>query len=125
VLGGGNIPGAVLDGRRWDVLRTKLKGFDIRAIDINSHGLLDDVHANDKTVPLFFRYEEALSSSEQAALDPYPHAFYEVGMRTTGQALFHQRSHCSNLLLRYWHWSAIQAYKTYYTDSFQHGDSVL
>ena len=103
----------------------KIEGFYIRTINLNGHGLLDNVHANDQTVSLFFRYEETLSSSEQAALDAYPHAFYEVGMWATGKAVFHHRLYCSNLLIRYWYWSTIQAYNTYHTDSFQHGDSIL
>src|SRR5262249_38540122 len=112
-------------GERRDPLRTGIEGFNRRAIDLDSHGLLDDVHVNDQPVPLFFLYEYALSTSEQAALDPDPHAFDEVRMWTTGEAMLHHGAHCSDLLLGYRHWFAIDAHKACYTDSFQHGDFVL
>src|SRR5712691_13557768 len=110
---------------RCSAERIGFQGFNLRAIDIDGHGLVDDVHADDQTVPLFFRYEYALSSSQQAALDPYPHAFDEVRIWTTGEALLHHGAHRSDLLLGYRHCSAIDAHKACYTDSFQHGDFVL
>src|SRR5262249_32747841 len=93
--------------------------------DLDSHGLLDGVHINNQTVPLFFLYEYALSTSQQAALDPYPHAFDEVRMWTTGEAMLHHGTHRNDLLLGYWHWFAIDAHQACDTDSFQHGDFVL
>jgi hypothetical protein len=86
--------------------------------------LLDEVHADDQTVPLFFRYEYAVSSSEQTALDPYPHAFNEVRIRTTGEAMLHQGAHRNDLLFGYRHCFAIDAHKACYTDSFQHCNPV-
>jgi len=87
--------------------------------------LLDDVHVNDQTVPLFSLYEYALSASQQTALDPDPHAFDEVRMWSTGEAMLHHGAHRNDLLLGYRHWFAIDTYKACYTDSFQYGDSVL
>jgi len=87
--------------------------------------LVDDVHADDQTVPLSFLYEYTLSASQQTALDPYPHAFDKVRMGTTGEAMFHHGAHCSDLLLGYRHGFAIDAHKACDTDSFQHGDFVL
>jgi len=81
---------------------------------------VDDVHVNDQTVPLFFLYEYALSASEQAALDPYPHTFDEVRMWTTGKAMLHHGAHRHDLLIGYRHWGAIDAHKSRYPDSFQH-----
>ena len=77
-------------GELRGVLRAGFEGFNLRAINIDGHGLVDDVHADDQTVPLFFRYEYAVSSSEQTTLNPYPHAFNEVRIRTTGEAMLHQ-----------------------------------
>jgi len=104
---------------------TGAERFNRRAIDLDSHGLVDDVHVNDQTVPLFSADEYALSASEQAALDPYPHAFDEVRMWTTGEAMLHHGAHRSDLLLGYRHGFAIDAHKACYTDSFQHSASVL
>jgi hypothetical protein len=86
---------------------------------------VDDVQADDQTVPLFFRYEYALSAGEQTPLDPDPHAFDEVRMWTTGEAMLHHGAHRNDLLLGYRHWFAIDAHKACYTDSFQHSDFVL
>ena len=102
-----------------------VEGFNLRAIDIDSHGLLDEVQADDQTVPLFSRDEYALSTSEQATPDPYPHAFDEVRMWTTGEAVFHHGAYCRDLLIGYGHWFAIDAHNASYSDSFQHCDSVL
>src|SRR5262245_32145142 len=76
-------------------------------------------------MPLFFRYRYAVSASKQTALDPYPHAFDEVRMRTTGKAMLHQGAHRSDLLIGYRHCFTIDAHKACYTDSFQHCNSVL
>src|SRR6266704_4257260 len=107
-------------GELRGLLRAEFEGFNRRAIDFDSHGLVDDVHADDQTVPVFFRYQYALSASEQAALDPYPHAFDEVRMGTTGEAMLHQGAHRSDLLIGYRHCFAIDAYNAHYTDGFQH-----
>jgi len=107
------------------LLRTEFEGFNRRAIDLDSHSLVDDVHADDQTVLLFFRYEYALSASQQAALDPYPHAFDEVRMWTTGEAMLHQGAHRNDLLIGYRDWCAIDAHKPCYADRFQHSDFVL
>src|SRR5437764_9470721 len=101
------------------------EGFNLRAIDIDGHDLLDDINADDQTVLLFFRYEYALSTSEQAALDAYPHAFHEVRISTTGEAMLHQGAHRSDLLIGYGHRSAIDAHNTCHTKRFQHGDFLL
>jgi hypothetical protein len=87
--------------------------------------LLDDVQADDQTVPLSSLYKYALSSSKQAALDPYPHAFDEVRMWTTGEAMLHHSAHRSDLLIGYRHWSAIERHNACYTYSFQHWNSIL
>src|SRR5207248_1108248 len=102
--------------------RTGFEGFNLRAVNIDSHGLLDDVHADDQTMLLFFRYEYALSASEQAAFDPYPHAFHEVRIGTTGEAMLHHGAHRSDLLLGYGHRSATNAHNTCHTKRSQHGD---
>jgi hypothetical protein len=86
---------------------------------------MDNVHPDNQAVPLSFLYEYAFSASEQAALDPYPHAFNEVRMWTAGEAMLHHGAHRIDLLLGYGHWFAIDAHKACYTDSFQHGDFVL
>jgi hypothetical protein len=103
----------------------EFEGFNLGAIDIDSHGLLDEVQADDQTVPLFARDEYALSASEQAALDPYTHAFDEVRMWTTGEAMLHHGAHCSDLLIGYRHWFAIDTHNACHPDGFQHCDSVL
>src|SRR5262249_31925270 len=99
--------------------------FDLCTIDIHGYGLLDEVHADDQTVPLFSRNEDALSASEQAALNPYPHAFNEVRMWTTGEAMLHHGADHGNLLLGYRHRFAIDAHNTHHTKSFQHWKFIL
>jgi hypothetical protein len=103
----------------------EIEGFNLGAIDIDSHRLLDEIQADDQAVPLFARHEYALSASQQAALDPYTHAFDEIRVWTTGEAMLHHGAHGGNLLIGYWHRFTIDTHNARHADGFQHCYSVL
>ena len=98
--------------------------FYIHAIDIDSYGLLDEIDTNDQTVLLLPRDQDAFSANEDATLDPYSHAFDEIGMGIIGQALLHHRPYRGDLLLGHRDGPAADTHNACDTDRFQHGDSV-
>jgi len=97
----------------------------MRNIDLNGDTLLDKIHADDQTVPLPLFYEYAFCSHERAALDPYAHAFDQVGMWIIGEMVLNHRAHRSDLLIGHWHCRAIHADNAGYPKSFQYGDFIL
>jgi hypothetical protein len=105
--------------------RTEFEWFHVYAIDIDGYGLLDQIDTDDETVLLLPRDEDTFCSNEYAALDPYPHAFCQVGMWIIGETLLNHRTHCGDLLIGHWHWFATDTHNACYTNSFQHCDAVL
>jgi len=105
-------------------LRPAFEWFHMRNIDLNGDTLLDKIHADDQTVPLPLFYEYAFCSHEHAALDPYAHAFDQVGMWIIGETVLNHRAHRSDLLIGHRHCRAVHADNASDTKSFQHYDFI-